>query len=245
MIRRALNPGADPRDVLGPLRAGEPRMGVYFGGFADTGRPGGPEGYGRIRARRASIRQLGRDRRVGNGCWLVHPDAPAVQPWARISRSASFAPPKADFVNALSREIRKRARRIHGGHVRVCAGDPRCAPEGRLEEGRALTGLREALRAEAVDPSHQYSTVLGTIGFDANGDSLQQFVTFYRVDPTAARRQGRLGHREAAGLRACTLTKGAVAVLGREQFPVPLGDDLDGTVDHFEGGLVVDRVRGV
>jgi hypothetical protein len=25
---------------------------------------------------------------------------------------------------------------------------------------------------------------------------------------------------------------------------VPLGDDLDGTVDHFEGGLVVDRVRG-
>lgn len=35
-----------------------------------------------------------------------------------------------------------------------------------------------------------------------------------------------------------------VSVLVREQFPVPLGDDLDGTVDHFEGGLVVDRVRG-
>jgi hypothetical protein len=38
-------------------------------------------------------------------------------------------------------------------------------------------------------------------------------------------------------------TLAQVSVLGREQFPVPLGDDLDGTVDHFEGGLVVDRVR--
>ena len=31
---------------------------------------------------------------------------------------------------------------------------------------------------------------------------------------------------------------------GREQFPVPLGDDFDRAVDHFEGGLVVDRVAG-
>ena len=51
--------------------------------------------------------------------------------------------------------------------------------------GARATGLREALRAQAVDPSHEYPTVLGTIGFDANGDSRQQFVTFYRVDPTA------------------------------------------------------------
>jgi hypothetical protein len=28
--------------------------------------------------------------------------------------------------------------------------------------------------------------VLGNVGFDANGDSIQQFVTFYRVDPSAA-----------------------------------------------------------
>jgi ABC-type branched-subunit amino acid transport system substrate-binding protein len=43
-------------------------------------------------------------------------------------------------------------------------------------------GLREALRAYAVDPSHQSTTVLGTVGFDKNGDSTQQFVTFYRVE---------------------------------------------------------------
>ena len=56
--------------------------------------------------------------------------------------------------------------------------------------GTSATGLRDALRGEAVDPSHQYPTVLGTLGFDANGDSRQQFVTFYRVDPTADDRKG-------------------------------------------------------
>src|SRR5262245_14806843 len=29
-----------------------------------------------------------------------------------------------------------------------------------------------------------------------------------------------------------------------EQLPVPLGDDFDAAVGHFDGGLVVDRVRG-
>jgi hypothetical protein len=35
-----------------------------------------------------------------------------------------------------------------------------------------------------------------------------------------------------------------VSVRAREQFPVSLGDDVDRAVDHFDGGLVVDRVRG-
>src|SRR5262249_23151350 len=46
-------------------------------------------------------------------------------------------------------------------------------------------GLREAVRAYAVDPSHRYDTVIGTVGFDANGDSRQQYVTFYKVDMSA------------------------------------------------------------
>jgi ABC-type branched-subunit amino acid transport system substrate-binding protein/class 3 adenylate cyclase len=51
--------------------------------------------------------------------------------------------------------------------------------------GVTADGLREAVRAKVVEPARRYQTVLGTIGFDANGDSLQQFVTFYRVDPSA------------------------------------------------------------
>ena len=56
--------------------------------------------------------------------------------------------------------------------------------------GPSAAGLREAVRAYTVDPTHRYATVLGTVGFDANGDSLQQFVTFYRVDPSAANGKG-------------------------------------------------------
>jgi ABC-type branched-subunit amino acid transport system substrate-binding protein len=46
--------------------------------------------------------------------------------------------------------------------------------------------LREAIREYAVSPANRFQTVLGTIGFDANGDSLQQIVTLHRVGPAAA-----------------------------------------------------------
>ena len=56
--------------------------------------------------------------------------------------------------------------------------------------GASAEDLREAVRAHAVDPAHRFETVLGTVGFDANGDSIQQFVTLYRVDPQAAEGAG-------------------------------------------------------
>ena len=57
-------------------------------------------------------------------------------------------------------------------------------------DGPTTSGLREAVRAYAVDPQHRYETTLGEVGFDRNGDSTQQFVTFYRVDPSAANGAG-------------------------------------------------------
>ena len=55
-------------------------------------------------------------------------------------------------------------------------------------------------------PPTDYETVLGTVGFDANGDSTQQMVSFFRVDPAGGRRSGRLGSHQAAGLRPATVT---------------------------------------
>lgn len=52
--------------------------------------------------------------------------------------------------------------------------------EAIAEDGPDAKELREALRARAVDPDHRYETVLGTLGFDANGDSTQQMVSFFR-----------------------------------------------------------------
>ncbi|HEY1624810.1 MAG TPA: DUF2461 family protein [Streptosporangiaceae bacterium] len=40
------------------------------------------------------------------------------------------------------------------------------------------------------------------------------------------------------------LAEHTAASLGGKQLPVPLGDDFDGAVGHFDGGLVVNRVRG-
>jgi len=45
---------------------------------------------------------------------------------------------------------------------------------------------RALLRAAVADPAQRFETVLGTVGFDANGDARQQFVTFYRVEASAA-----------------------------------------------------------
>jgi ABC-type branched-subunit amino acid transport system substrate-binding protein len=42
------------------------------------------------------------------------------------------------------------------------------------------------LRAHVIDPERRFDTALGRIGFDENGDSTQQIVTLYRVDPAAA-----------------------------------------------------------
>ena len=64
------------------------------------------------------------------------------------------------------------------------AGDSRV--EAIAADGPNAEGLREALRAYAVDPTHRYETAIGNVGFDANGDSTQQVVSFYRVDPQAA-----------------------------------------------------------
>jgi ABC-type branched-subunit amino acid transport system substrate-binding protein len=62
--------------------------------------------------------------------------------------------------------------------------------EAVAEDGPSSKGLREAVRAYAADPAHRFETVLGTVGFDANGDSTQQMVSMYRVDLEAAEGAG-------------------------------------------------------
>ena len=44
------------------------------------------------------------------------------------------------------------------------------------------------MRAYAI--AHRFDTVIGDVRFDANGDLIHQFVTFYRVDPSAVGGKG-------------------------------------------------------
>ena len=48
-----------------------------------------------------------------------------------------------------------------------------------------MAKLREAIRAYIADPSHTYDTVLGKVGFDANGDTTQHTISYYQYDPAA------------------------------------------------------------
>jgi ABC-type branched-subunit amino acid transport system substrate-binding protein len=102
---------------------------------------------------------------------------------------ASSAPQKADFAD--------RYRAAYGTEppgfadtAYACAQVILDALKGVAATAPAADQLREAVRAYAVDPSHAYQTAIGTVGFDKNGDSLQQFVTFYRVEPSAAGGKG-------------------------------------------------------
>jgi branched-chain amino acid transport system substrate-binding protein len=51
--------------------------------------------------------------------------------------------------------------------------------------GGDMAKLREAVRAYIADTSHSYDTVLGKVGFDANGDTTQHTISYYQYDPTA------------------------------------------------------------
>jgi branched-chain amino acid transport system substrate-binding protein len=48
-----------------------------------------------------------------------------------------------------------------------------------------LAQLREKIRAYVADPSKKYDTVLGTFGFDENGDTTQHTISYYKYDATA------------------------------------------------------------
>jgi branched-chain amino acid transport system substrate-binding protein len=48
-----------------------------------------------------------------------------------------------------------------------------------------LGQLREKVRAYVADPANKYDTVLGSVGFDANGDTTQHTISYYKFDPAS------------------------------------------------------------
>jgi branched-chain amino acid transport system substrate-binding protein len=189
VVRRALNPGADPATVLDPLAETDAPSAVFFGGFTGTGAPG-------LRTAMAAAGKAA----IPFVSWDGIQDGSGADDGSFLQLAGSAAPgsyfshaaiplPKADFVE------RYRARYgsepdEYSAAAYACAQVIIEALRSVATTGPSAAGLREAVRAYAVDPAHRYETVLGTGGFDANGDSLQQFVTFYRVDPSAAGGKG-------------------------------------------------------
>jgi branched-chain amino acid transport system substrate-binding protein len=184
VIRRSLNPGAQPSTVIGPLsRATYPATGVFFGGFADTGAPQVRKAM--VASGFAKLPFVSWDGIGGSGS----EDGSFLQLTGRAAvgsyqSHASIAPSKAAFVDAYRSRFGREPDE-YTASAYACTEVVLDALRKVAAKGATAAGLREALRSQAVDPDNQYDTVLGSIGFDANGDSRQQFVTFYRVDPNA------------------------------------------------------------
>ncbi len=190
VVRRALNKGAAPDTVLEPLSAASGAPGaVFFGGFTDSGAPDVREAM--VAAGHAAVPFVSWDGiQDGSGAdkgSFIQTAGPAAV--GSYFSHASFASPKFDFVT------RYRAR--FGSEPDEYATAAYACAQVILDSlrevsatGPSADGLRDAVRAYAVDPSHRFDTVLGSVGFDANGDSLQQFVTFYKVDGSAAGGKG-------------------------------------------------------
>jgi class 3 adenylate cyclase/ABC-type branched-subunit amino acid transport system substrate-binding protein len=97
----------------------------------------------------------------------------------------SIAPPSAAFVDAYRARFRKEPS-DYASAAYACTQVILAALAASAKDGPSAAGLKEAVRARAVDSSNRYDTVLGTLGFDENGDSTQQVISFYRVDPEGA-----------------------------------------------------------
>ncbi len=190
VIRRALNPSADPASVLAPLSApsGAPTA-VFFGGFTETGAP--QLRAAMVAAGRGSLPFVSWDgiqdgSGADQGSFIQLAGAAAA---GSYFSHATIGPPKADFT------ARYRARfgsdpDEYAAAAYACTQVIADSLRAVAATGPSADGLREAVRASAVDPSHRYETVIGTVGFDVNGDSLQQFVTFYQIDMSAAGGKG-------------------------------------------------------
>lgn len=66
----------------------------------------------------------------------------------------------------------------------ACAQVIIAAIEAAIASAAAVEGgtvTRDSIRAAAVDPTASYETVLGPVGFDANGDTTQRVISLYKV----------------------------------------------------------------
>ena len=179
-----LKPGTSPAAALGPLDGASAPDVVVFAGDGDPA----------AEVRRA-MREVGHESTpfVSWDGLLTGSGADAGSYLQRAGKAAagthvalaSFAPPRADFVDAYRSAFGEEPT-DYAAAAYACAQVILASLEAVAADGPDADGLREALRAYAVDPAHRYETIIGSVGFDANGDSTQQVVSFLRVDPQAA-----------------------------------------------------------
>lgn len=189
-VRLTLNPGSDPTVLLTALDdpLAPPRL-VFFGGAPDAG----------VALRRAMVESdhaltplLTWDALLdGNSddhrSYIARVGMPGAV--GSYAAHASLPDHKFSFADAYRQRFGIEPDEYAAAGY-ACVEIIAAAMRGIADAAPAVEEVRELLRAFAVDPTRRWETVLGTIGFDANGDALQQFVTFYRVQASGATGSG-------------------------------------------------------
>ncbi|MEX0629472.1 MAG: BTAD domain-containing putative transcriptional regulator [Chloroflexota bacterium] len=186
-LRRALNPNADPRALLAPL-ADElnPPDVVFFGGETDTGGVAlrrAMADAGRLATPLLTWDFLLDGSGSDSGSYLEQTGAEAAV--GSYAAHASLPDPKASFIDAYREEFGTEPDEYAAAGY-ACVEIITAAMRGIASSGPSATVVRERLREYVANPEQRFETVLGSVGFDANGDALRQFVTFYRVEASAA-----------------------------------------------------------
>ena len=188
VVRASHQPGGDPMAALEAVREGDGLDAVFYAGF--TAASAAELRLAMVEDGLESTPFLTADALLGSGAeedsYLNLAGEAAVGSYASHS---SIGPPRASFVDAYRARFGEDPDE-YAAAAHACTQVIIQSLRAVAAEGASAEELREAVRAYAVDPAHRFETVLGTVGFDANGDSIQQFVTLYRVDPQAAEGAG-------------------------------------------------------
>ena len=183
VVRSKLGRGTDASAALEPLRGDKSPDVVVFAGNS-------PEG--------AEVRRVMRATGLGStplvswdgiltgsgsvrGSYLQRAGKAAAGTYVALT---AIPPPRADFVDDYRAAFGEEPT-DYAAAAYACAQVVVASLQAAAKDGPDAEGLREAVRAHAVDPATRYETAIGTVGFDANGDSTRQMVSFYRVDPEA------------------------------------------------------------
>lgn len=186
-VRQRLHQGADPRPALAPLAEElNPPTLVFFGGESGAGAVAlrqAMDQAGRLSTPLLSWDPLLDGSGADAGSYIQQVGVEAAI--GSFVAHASLPDHKFSFADAYRQRFDVQPDEYAAAGY-ACVEIILAAMHGIAPQSPTADQVRELVRGHAVDPRRRYETVLGTVAFDANGDAVQQFVTFYRVEASAA-----------------------------------------------------------
>ncbi len=170
----------------------DPPDGVYYGGVVTSG---GGLFLKQLRQSGSTIPFTGPDGIVNGagdakGSLInIAGTAASANSYGTVAAIGDFAGKKvfdAAFTEHFKADAEFKVPGAYSGPAHACATVVLESLKAALAAGAADdAAIREGVRAHATNTASKFETVLGTESFDANGDTLQPYISFYVTDVTA------------------------------------------------------------